>query len=363
MAESDAADKTEDPTPKRLEEARREGQVAQSRDLASVALLAGSWLAVVFFTGHSLGTGVAQQASAAWSGAQIHPHTLEDFHALVLQHGVAAARGFLPFALTLMLVAAGVGAGQTGFLWSTKALGIKLERLDPMNGLKRFVNLDRFYELGKAPLKLAVVGLATWLAVRANLGGILSTPAAPPVASLHLTYGIAVEVFVWAISGLAVLAAIDFAWSRLRHRRRLRMTLRDVRQEAREREGSPQVRRRRRQLQQDMSRQRMIADVSRADVVITNPTHYAVALRYAREEMSAPLVLARGRNHLAQRIRDAARRHGVPIVENPPLARVLYPATRVGKEIPDHLFQAVAEVLAYVYRLDRTRAAAWGAAP
>jgi len=139
------------------------------------------------------------------------------------------------------------------------------------------------------------------------------------------------------------------------------MSLKDVRDEMRDRDGNPQVRSRRKQLQRELSRQRMIAEVANADIVVTNPTHVAVALSYVRGEMAAPKVLARGRGVLAQRIRREARRHDVPIIENPPLARLLYRVGRVGREIPESLFEAVAEVLAIVYRLDRRRAGAWGA--
>ncbi len=360
MAEQDA-ERTEEPTPKRLEDSRRKGEVAQSRDVASVALLLAAWLVLTLFAARTIGSGVAQQASAAWSGAQIHPSTLEDYHSLILHHGAAAARGFLPFALALMLMGTAVGAAQTGLLFSTEALSFKGSRIDPIQGLKRLMSLEKLFDLAKAPLKVGVLVLAVWLALDAYMPALLALVGAPAVASLEVGRALGLSVVRTALIGLGLLAAADLAWARHRHRKRLRMSLREVREELREREGSPQVRGRRRQLQREMSRQRMIADVATADVVITNPTHYAVALRYVRAEMGAPKVVARGRNHLAERIRAAARRHGVPIVENAPLARLLYPATRVGREIPTHLFQAVAEILAYVYRLDRARAAAWEA--
>ncbi|MDJ0847859.1 MAG: flagellar biosynthesis protein FlhB [Myxococcota bacterium] len=361
MAEQDAAERTEEPTPKRLEDSRRKGEVAQSRDVASVVLLFAAWLALTVFAARSIGLGMAQQATAAWSGAQIHPESLADFHALILHHGAAAARGFLPFALALMLIGTAVGAAQTGLLWSAEALSFKGSRIDPIQGMKRLLSPDKLFDLAKAPLKVGVVVGAVWLALDTHLPALLSLVGAPPASGLEVTYDIGFSVLRAALIGLGLLAAADYAWVRHRHRKRLRMSLREVREELREREGSPQVRGKRRQLQREMSRQRMIADVATADVVITNPTHYAIALRYVRAEMNAPKVVARGRNHLAERIRQAARRHGVPIVENPPLARLLYPATRVGKEVPTHLFQAVAEVLAYVYRLDRARASAWEA--
>ena len=198
--------------------------------------------------------------------------------------------------------------------------------------------------------------------MRPAMDGVMALAAAPPGPTLEAIEALSARVASAALGGLAVLAVADFVWQQHRYRKRLRMSLREVRDELREREGNPQVRSRRKTLQRELSRQRMIADVAKADVVIANPTHYAVALRYVREEMGAPKVLARGRDHLALRIRAAAREHDVPVVENPPLARLLYGATRVGREVPEHLFEAVAEVLAYVYRLDQRRGTAWGAA-
>jgi len=168
------------------------------------------------------------------------------------------------------------------------------------------------------------------------------------------------RVAVLTVAFLTAMAALDVLYVRWRHEKRLRMTRKEVRDEVKEREGSPHVRSRVRQLQREVSRSRMIQAASEASVVVTNPTHYAVALQYSRD-LPAPRVLAMGRNHVAQRIREVAREHDIPIVENPPLARLLFRTAKVGQDIPESLYQAVAEVLAFVYRVDARRAREWGA--
>ncbi len=358
MAEDDA-ERTEAPTPKRLEKSRRKGEVAKSRDLAGVAVLATALLVLASALVARLAESLAMLARGAWSGAQIHASTLPDFHALLLHHFAEAARALAPCLLALVLAGVAAHVLQTGPMLAPEALNFRGQRLNPLQGLKRLLNQDRLFELGKALVQVAVVGGALYWVVRASLDGVLALVNAPADAGLHAATGLAMYTGRVALAGLGVLAVLDFAWVTHRHHKRLRMTPREVRDELREREGSPQVRSRRRQLQRELSRHRMLANVAKADVVVTNPTHFAVALRYVRSEMAAPKVVARGRDALAERIRAEARRHDVPIVSNPPLARVLYRATRVGREVPEQLFQAVAEVLAHVYRMDRRRGNAW----
>lgn len=360
---NDDAERSEAPTTKRIEEARRRGEVAQSRDLTSVLVLGTALLLLGGSGVDALLRSIVAQARSAWSGALLRPEGVGDFQALLLHHGIATAGPLL--GIVLALLAAGVigHIAQSGPLWSPEALRFRGTRLDPIGGLRRLFAADRLFDLAKAPLKIGVVAIAFWVVLAPSFHALWGLAGASPAAALRATRELGVGAGRGAVAGLAALAVLDLLWVRRRLQKRLRMTPREVRDELREREGSPQVRGRRRQLQRELSRQRMIAEVARADVVVTNPVHYAVAMRYERARMAAPRVVARGRNHLAVRIRRVAREAGVPIVENPPLARLLYRATRVGSEIPETLFQAVAEVLAQVHRLDRRRAAAWRAAP
>jgi len=359
----DDAERTEEPTPKRREDARRKGEVAQSRDVASVLVLAVAIGGLGTFFAGEVTRSISIQARELWSGASIQPHTVEDFHALFIHQGIVTARALAAPLLLLMTVGVAAGLAQVGPLFSFEALAFKGSRIDPMKGMGRLVSVDRIVELAKAILKLGVVlASAAWV-VRPDLGEILSLAARPLAASLEPMRRIILQFASVALFGLGMLAVLDFAYLRQRQEKKLRMTRREVRDEARDREGSPQMKSRMRRIQRDLSRQRMIAEVANADVVVTNPTHYAVALRYAAGEMSAPSVLAMGRNHVALRIREAARRNRIPVFENPPLARLLYRTAQVGKEVPASLYRAVAEVLAYVYRLDPGRAQAWRRSP
>jgi len=358
MAQDDA-ERTEDPTPKRREDARRRGEVAQSRDVATVLMMAASLFGLATFVGDDVARSLAIQAREMWSGAALQPHGLGDFHALFLHHLVAAAQAMAPMFLVLVTVAVLAHVVQIGPLFTVEALAFKGSRLDPLKGLRKMFSLDRVVDLPKALLKLAVVVAAAVWVMRPALGEILALGAVPLAGIFGPMRRLILELSAVALAALGLLAVLDLLWVRHRHEKNLRMTRKEVRDEAREREGSPQMKSRMRRMQLDLSRQRMIAEVARADVVVINPTHYAVALRYAAGEMAAPVVLAMGRNHVAQRIREAARRHTVPVFENPPLARLLYRTAKVGQEVPANLYRAVAEVLAYVYRLDPRKAAAW----
>lgn len=358
MAEQ-AGERSEAPTQKRIEDARKRGEVALSRDLASVLTLGAGVLALFSFPIAGIATSLFEQAGSSWAGTGGLPESAEDFRNLLARHGMATAAAFWPFLLVLFGVGTLVSLAQTGGVFSPEAFAFKANRVSPAQGLKRLFSKDRLIDLAKAPLKVAVVLFALATALTAALPHLLALFATPIQSSFEVLRVLSGDFAQTAFSGLLLLGLLDFAWVRFRYQERLKMTPREVRDELREREGSPQIRGRRRSLQRELSRQRMLAEVGRADAVVTNPTHYAIALRYDRAIMAAPKVVARGRGELALRIRREARTHGVPIVENPPLARVLYAAGRVGREVPAHLFQAVAEVLAFVYRIDHRRGEKW----
>ncbi len=358
MAE-EAGERSEAPTQKRIDDARKRGEVAQSRDLAAVVTLGAGVLALFGFPIAGLAASLRAQAGAAWGGAQRLPETAEDFRALFAHAGAETGQALLPFALVLFGVGTLVSLTQTGALFSPQAFAFRANRMSPAQGLKRIFSRDRVLDLAKAPLKVAIVLFALGAALHEALPHLLALFGTPIQSSFAALRALSGSFAQTAFSGLLLIGLLDLAWVRLRYHERLKMTPREVRDELKEREGSPQIRGRRRALQRELSRQRMLAEVARADAVVTNPTHYSIALRYDRAQMAAPMVVARGRGELALRIRREARAHGVPIVENPPLARVLYGAGRVGREVPEQLFQAVAEVLAFVYRMDHRRGERW----
>ena len=346
---ADDAERTEPATPKRRREAREEGDVAQSRELATAFLLLVALLALLSSTGARVAVSVARNARGYWSGEALRPGSLGDFHALWVFEMREVAMALLPFAGLLMAAGIAAGLAQVGPLFSVKALRPRFSRLDPLQGLRRLVKPEQWVELAKAAAKILFLGTLAWWVIEPAAGAVLALSSSTLQEGVVLAGVLARRLAAFAIAGLVVLAALDLVWVRHRYEKKLRMTRQQVRDELRQREGDPKVKGRIRQVQQELSRQRMIAETARADVVVTNPTHYAVALRYERARMSAPVVVASGRGYVALRIRRVAEEAGVPIIENPPLARTLYRTTRVGRPIPENLYQAVAEVLAYVY--------------
>ncbi len=347
MAWEDDSEKTEQPTPRRLEEARAAGQVPRSVDLtAAIVLLTGlvllNWLGPQMFASMLALIGGLEHAG------DVRPETLE---ATASASGRTAARLLAPFLLILLLLTAAGAVVQTGFVLAFGKLTPKLDHIDPMRGLKQLFSFDSLIRTGMGLLKIALIATVGWLSVSGQLPAILNTAALEP-GPLAARIGQLVFTLAMRLAlVLLILGLIDYFVQRWKLNKSLKMTKQEVRDELKRMEGDPLVKSRRRQLQQKLALQRIQLDVPRADVVVTNPTEFAVALRYDETSMSAPRVIAKGADLLAQRIRQVAALHGVPIVQRPPLARALYAAVEVGQEVPAQFYRAVAEVLAYVYRI------------
>lgn len=359
---ADSGERTEAPTSKRRGDARRQGEVAQSKDVASVALLAVALVAAGSSAMTTLAASVTGQMTSLLSGAELRPETLGDFHAVLLHHGLQTVIALAPLVGVLLVAGLLVHQLQTGPLWASEVVAFKASRLDPLKGLARFGKPESVMELVKASVKIVVVGFAIWSFMKSQVGTLLGLADAAVGTSFEEAIHLVRELVKRILVVLGLFAILDLVWVRWRFERNLRMTKQEVREEMLQREGSPQIRARRRQKQIELSRMRMIAQVATADVVVVNPTHFAVALRYVRSEMRAPKVVAKGRNHFALRIRRVAEEKGVPVIENPPLAQMLYRTSVVDREIPEALYQAVAEVLAHVARLSPHRAGAWRSA-
>lgn len=349
MAEENEAggDKTEAPTPRRLEKAREEGQVPVSKDLSAAAALAGAAVgaamvgpdaakallaAVVplFDRVHAVDTGL--MAAALWP-------TLRAAAMLVL--------GIAGFALVL---GAGTTLLQTRLLISTKAIAPQFARLSPLAGAKRIVSPENLVEFLKSLAKLAVLVGAALAVLWDSPARLMHAAEWDPGTLLSVAVADAFRLLLALLLALAAIGVLDVAWSRWRHGQRLRMSRQDIREEMKQSEGDPEIRARLRRIRADRSRGRMLAAVPQSTVVVTNPTHYAVALAYDRDSSAAPKVVAKGVDHLAAKIRAAAEEHRIPIIANPPLARALY-TVEVDREIPEEHYQAVAEIIAYVWRL------------
>ncbi len=359
---ADESDKTEPATPKKREDARQKGQVAQSRDVSTVLMLAVAAFAISSGLGQSLGKMIVDVSRAGWSGTLVQPDSVEDFHALLLHHGLRMALALAPFALLFMAIGVASNVAQVGWMVSTESLGFKFEKLDPIAGMRRMFSLDRLYELGKAVIRLSVVVWILWVTLAPALPEMFSLLAADVVETGRVG-GELLRRTVWIILAVfGAFAAFDFFWQTWQLEKKLRMTKQEVRDEAKQREGDPKVKSRIRQIQREAAQRRMFEAIKDADVVVVNPTHYAVALQYRPPLQASPKVLAKGRNLIALRIRARAEALGIPIVENPPIAQLLYKTAQIDREIPTDLFQAVAEVLAYVYKLDPRRGRHWRAA-
>lgn len=356
MAEQDS-DRTEAPTPRRREEARQEGNIARSADLtAACGLLA----AVVVLHSYGLDTlahfrQVLQQMLAGEeSGVVIRP---DDLGPLLLRTGKLAALAAAPMVLCLSAVALLATVAQVGFLVTTKPLEMDFSKISPLKGLGNLFNSRGAVRAALSVAKVGVVaGLAIW-SVMGDVPRLVATATLEPMpmlaAACELVYALALKLAVL----LLVLAVADYAFQRWQHERDLRMTKQEIKEELKRMEGDPAMKQRRLRIARQMAMQRVQAAVPKADVVVTNPTHFAVALQYDRETMRAPKVVAKGADFLAARIRQLAMMHEVPLVERKELARALYRTVEVGQEIPPEHYNAVAEILAYVYRIGNRRIA------
>ncbi|MEJ5252763.1 MAG: flagellar biosynthesis protein FlhB [Chthonomonadetes bacterium] len=345
-----AEERTEQATPRRRQEARRRGQVARSVELSSVAV----FLAAVL-TLKAVSEGALQGAMESMRYALANLHHTEFSPALALSFVTGclapAGKAFLPVIGVAMVVGVVVNLLQVGVMFTAEPLVPNWARINPISGFMRLVSRRAFVESAKTLLKVFLIGWLTFSAVRADAAMLLRTSEIDPLMVLMLVGQLLYKV-AWRV-GLAmlVLAILDYGFQRYEYEKSLRMTKEEVKQEMKQMEGDPQIRARIRARQQAIARRRMMQAVPKADVVVTNPTHYAVALQYDASKMTAPTVVAKGMNLIALRIREIAQQHGVPIVENPPLAQSLYRNVDIGQQIPPELYQAVAEVLAYVYRL------------
>jgi len=350
FGEPDNQERTEQPTAKRQEEARRKGQIAKSTDLTAAALLMGA-LGAGAIGGPRLVSDavVAMQHGLAAAAAP----DLSTTGALALLTGATFTLGRLAWPLLLVpaLVALAVQLVQTRFAVSWSGLQPEWSRVNPAQGFRRLVSSRSLVESLKTMIKLAAIGLVAYWTVARRWPLVLVLGQTGSEATLAAIGQVAFDL--WMRVGLTYLAlgALDYGYQWWRQRQSLRMSREEVREESRETEGNPHTRGRMRALHRQRVVRRMMAEVHRADVVLRNPTHVAVALRYESGKMRAPRVVAKGALLMARRIIEAAHRHGVPVVENPPLARALYRGAPVGQEIPRELYRVVAEVLAYVYSL------------
>lgn len=356
--QEDRDERTEQPTPKRLQDARDKGQVPRSRELAGTAVMVAG-AASLLLAGQHGATGLTRVMRAGLDVPRSmldHPQSVFPVvAAAVAEAGLAIA----PLVGILMVVALLAPVATGGFVFSSQALVPDLKRLSPLAGIKRVFGVQGLVELGKALAKFLVVGAVAAGVVWWMLGDILSLGGMAAPAAIGRSARLLALALLMMSAALILIAAVDAPFQIWSHNRNLRMTRQEVRDEMKETEGRPEVKSRVRAAQRELARRRMMQEVPKADVVVTNPTHYSVALRYEAGRMRAPRVVAKGRDLVALEIRRIAREHGVAVFEAPPLARAIYATTELNREIPSALYLAVAQVLSYVYQVKAAGSGAW----
>lgn len=351
MAERDGQEKTEQATSKKLSETREKGQVARSQEINSLAVFS-TGLLVLFFTKDYLGSKLWNMTTYIFSSLDTLELSANILSIYALQGVLFFISAVFPILLGIVIVSLAVGYGQVGFKITPKALEPKFSKLNPAKGFKNsFLSSRPWVEMLKSIAKLGAIGIFSYL--------ILEDMVLSAIGLVNFTVAEIVEYmldnsieFLWRVSLVyVVIAFIDFVYQRKKHKKDLKMTKQEVKEEHKQTEGDPQVKSQIKGKQMEMARKRMLQDVPKADVVITNPTHFAVALKYEVGNNSAPKVIAKGQDLLAQKIKKIAKENNVPLHEDVPLARALYKACEVGQEIPEDLFKAVAQILAYIFKL------------
>jgi flagellar biosynthetic protein FlhB len=350
----DGQERTESATPKRLEEAREKGQIPRSRDLTAAAVLMTGGIAL-----SSMGPQIGGALSSLMKrGLTITREQALDSTQLIPTLTGAALDGLvacLPVLGLMLLAALLAPLALGGWSFSTQSLMPQFSRLNPLSGVKRLFEMKAVIELLKALAKFGIVAVIAALVLWKDASAMLALGREPTAQAILHAIQLTGSALILISAGMLVIAGFDVPYQLWQYAKNLKMTREEVRREMKESEGSPEVKGKIRQLQQQMARQRMMADVPKADVIVTNPTHFAVALKYDEKRMRAPIVIAKGVDLVAARIREIATEHSVPIFEAPPLARVLYKNVDIGGEVPSSVYVAVAQVLSYIYQLKTAR--------
>jgi flagellar biosynthetic protein FlhB len=344
-----SGEKTEKATPRKKQDARKKGQVVKSADVNTALSLLTVFLSFLF-----IGAFMRDRLILMMKGIfqdylllNLTDQNIEGFfYTIALQTGMILAP------IMVIALVAGVFSNyiQVGFLFSTESIQMKLNKLDPIQGFKRIYSMRAIVELLKSLLKITVVGVVTFAVLWMDIDNILRLSQMTVEQSFVFIASLTVKMGLYASGALLILSFLDYLYQRFDYEKNLRMSKQDIKDEYKKSEGDPLIKSKIRQRQREMAMRRMMQDVPAADVVITNPTHYAIALKYDEEKMDAPYVVAMGVDHVAQKIKEIAKANDIIMVENRPLARALYDQVDLGQAVPEEFFQAVAEIIAYVYQ-------------
>ncbi len=351
MAEQEGQEKTEVPTEKKRRESREEGQVAFSKELSSAALLAGIVLTLVA-TSPIILDAMRQLMSQIFRDlAQSEELSIDSIFTLSGEILSIILPAFAPFAAVIIFVGIFASVLQVGVMITFKAISPKFNKISPLTGLKRLFSSQSLADFLKSMAKLIIVGFVGYLTYIDKITELNGLSVSTPESILIYNFTVVAEVAGKIVLALVAIAIFDYFYQRWHHEQQLMMTKQEVKDETKQTEGDPQLKARIRQIQREMSNARMMQEVPKADAVIVNPTHFSVAILYDRDVMTAPEVIAKGADHLALRMRTVARENNVPILERPELARDLYANVEIGDDIPERFYKAIAEILAFVYRL------------
>ena len=350
MADEDESQKTEDPTERKISKARQKGQVGTSQEVKSWAIMMASLLTLSVMSPWLMG-GIKNYSAGFIENSHAISTDTGSLQELLIDALLTLGFYLSPLFGTLVIIALASSIMQSGFLWAPDKIAPKMNKISVISGFKRMFSVRALVEFVKGILKLGIVTLLMVAMAIPFLSDLELIPGFTLPDLADRIYYLIIAISVGAIMVMTAIAVLDYVYQKMDHTKSLRMSRQEVKDEHKETEGDPQIKARIRKIRAERSQQRMMAAVPEADVVITNPTHYAIALEYKMDSMAAPKVLAKGVDHLAFRIREVATENDVPIVENAPLARALYSAVEIDEEIPVEHYKAVAEVIGYVMRL------------
>lgn len=359
MADENKQDRTEKATPKRRQEARKKGQVAISKEVSSASILLVG-LIVFYLAGPGLVRNTTALFKETYQYIAAPGLDASSMRLFLLSHIRHFAIIVLPILASIMVAGLAANIVQTGFLFSTEALSPKFSKLNPISGIKRLYSVRSLIELVKSLTKICLVGVIGYLVLKSRFDNLLNLTQYEVIEILIIIAREALVIGIAVLGFMIVLALLDYLFQRWHYEKDLRMTKQEVKEEFKNTEGDPKIKARIRSLQLEMSRNRMMSMVPDATVVITNPTHLSVAIQYDSDSMDAPKVVAKGAGNIAQKIKDVARENNVPIVEKKSLARLLYKKVEIGSFIPLDLYQAVAEIIAYIFKLEELRRRQYG---
>jgi flagellar biosynthetic protein FlhB len=356
MADDSLEDKTEAPTEKRRHDSRQKGTVAKSSEVNSVVVLLAGIMLLKFF-GPLLMKGMGGCMAETFTSIADTHMDVTRINQIGIRYLILILQMILPIAGGILVAGVLANIIQVGFLFTLTPLIPDLNKINPLTGFGRLFSAQSAVETVKSILKLLIIGMVAWSTVSGEFHTILLMADSSVAGIMMYVCGVAFKIIIRITLVLIILAILDYAYQRYSHEKKLKMSKQEMKEEHKQMEGDPKIKARMRSMQREMARRRMMQNVPKATVVVTNPTYIAIALRYDPAMNDAPVVVAKGKRLIAQRIKEIAREHGVPMVEDKPLARAMYDKVEVGFPIPAQFFTAVAEVMAYVFRLRNRRAA------